>query len=82
MKYIVIKSAGRGCPVIFPDILRHVDVFRALKAELGAELVSAGFTEISVGQAFGHSESLKVKARPEDLVLLQRAAALGPKVGV
>ena len=88
MKYIVVKSNGLSVPVIFGDLLRHKDVFEALKNYnvIGGDEspVSAGLVSIVPlilnengdtefeVRASGESLSLNVSSRPEDSALIKR----------
>lgn len=68
-KYIIIKCAGMEVPIVFSPVLLHADVAGRKKVR------SAGFCELSAtGKwiAGGYSESLKVKARPQDAAILNR----------
>lgn len=61
MKYIVFaRPAQPGLPplpVLFPSPAVHADVARLFQSD-GWQPVSAGFFDLTTGEAFGRSESL------------------------
>lgn len=82
MKYIMIKNQDQYFPVVFPDMLNHVDVGLAFNGtgdprHRPGEVVSAGFVHPSTYETFGRSESLNLGPRPEDSVLIKTFARQG-----
>lgn len=80
-KYIVFDSAETGLKaIIFPAVIAHA--LMGMHRRLGTP-VSAGFAYITQGevpraQAYGESESLKLKSVPErDSKLLDQVLRLG-----
>jgi len=74
-KYLVIDTKLRQLPIIFPDILCHVDVARAIcvllaKSNPEAKAVSAGDIGIEVLECSGESETLGLTALPTDKPLI------------
>lgn len=79
MKYIILRLNGkipREVPVIFPDLLVHADVAKAITAMIqadhdtcfnvtGIHVVSAGFCDTGV-RCHGKSESLNITSREID----------------
>lgn len=73
MKYVIIKDLGIEVPIIFPDMILH-------NAFADKEPISAGKCSISIDvedkiiyHAWGGSESLKLKSRPEDAEIIKHA---------
>lgn len=62
-KYIVIESDGLETLIQFEIVVKHSDI-----QVLYSPAISAGF--ITGDQCYGHSESLKLVARPEEDALL------------
>lgn len=62
MKYIVIDDGLSDCIYIFPNHVQHYFML----ANLGGELISAGFVVFTPEglECYGESVSLKVKSRP------------------
>jgi len=80
-KYIMLEiddnNIQRQIPIIFPDVLVHEDVSKAISSLiLGKEYspkvrtVSAGDITISVSSVSGESYTLKAKSREEDKVTI------------
>lgn len=72
MKYIIVRDRDeKESAIVFPDRIVHREVARIHSAS-GTRVVSAGFCQI-VDQvaAWGESESLKIKSRPEDTAILR-----------
>ena len=71
-KYIIVEDPEFGpLPYIFPNIITHFDFARTI----GEVVISAGFCDITTKgtwNAYGHSESLHLKSRPEDSEILTR----------
>ncbi|EGB8646316.1 hypothetical protein H8N91_001743 [Salmonella enterica] len=78
MKYIILRLDGkipREVPVIFPDLLVHADVARAMTAMIkegssntnitDVRVVSAGFCNTAV-ECHGKSETLNIASRDID----------------
>lgn len=80
MKYVIFKVAGMGeWPILFPDDITHAFMARTAKRAIESsvrvaevEVVAAGFVNRHGGEATGFSESLSIKARPEDTALIQK----------
>ncbi|HGA5503405.1 TPA: hypothetical protein ACISZU_000181 [Salmonella enterica subsp. enterica serovar Potsdam] len=78
MKYIILRLDGklpRDVPVIFPELLVHADVAKAMTAMIKEDsdnihitdirVVSAGFCNTAV-ECHGRSESLNIASREID----------------
>jgi len=65
MKYIIFDSDGIEVPILFPEIIQHVDIAAKLYR---MKPVSAGFVQTTpVGLlAYGYSTSLHLESRLED----------------
>lgn len=72
-KFVIFGSSEGGVPVMFPMGVSHANVAGLLRSLLG-EPVSAGHVSWLDGipTAFGDSQSLGLKSRPEDTELLMR----------
>ena len=72
MKYIIIKASWNEGEeaIIFPETLIHRDIARSIPCMDYYELVSAGFCNGKL-EAYGESETLHKKSRPEDTGILQ-----------
>jgi len=73
MKYIIVRDREeQEAAIIFPDRIIHREVARIHRAS-GTRVVSAGFCVIGeVVRAWGESESLNMKSRPQDTEILKR----------
>jgi hypothetical protein len=71
MKYIIVRDREeKESGIVFPDRLIHREVARIHSAS-GTRVVSAGFCTIGDQvRAWGESESMKMKSRPEDAAIL------------
>ena len=71
MKYIIVRDREeKESAIVFPDRIIHREVARIHSAS-GTRVVSAGFCQIGDHvAAWGESESLRIKSRPEDSVIL------------
>lgn len=77
-KYIMVQVDDRAFPIIFPQELVHQEVWQRLRYPFyqmakmkDPEVVGAGFVEgMAVCIAMGESETLHIKARPEDTQLI------------
>lgn len=70
-KYIVITQGKVELPIVFSELMQHIDVARSL----GCRVVGAGFCEIQDNQyvCYGESISLEIESRLlEDDVVLNR----------
>lgn len=81
MKYVIIRQRNdqgnlEDVAVIFEDKMKHSQ-FEYLDK---AQAISAGFVELDWGgpdaYCYGESETLKLKSRPEDTLLVQKALGL------
>jgi hypothetical protein len=70
-KYIIVRDrADREHGIVFPEAIIHRDVARIHRAS-DVRVVSAGFCYIGDHvEAFGESETLKLKSRPEDTAII------------
>lgn len=75
MKYIIFQvndekgEPSHEVPIIFPKLLVHADVARAMKycdGIRGGEVVSAGFIDVDPLRCYGTSESLNIGSREKD----------------
>lgn len=70
MKYVMLKRGDQLIPVIFPDVLVHRDIAKALQGTLAlsrSQVVSAGLVDgLLVLGTSGDSKTLGVESRPED----------------
>lgn len=76
------RTDGVHLPVIFPTHIMHSDMGDAMRGygmhnsyqdnhyHQRVEPVSAGFINLRTLQCFGESESLELKSRPEDSVII------------
>jgi hypothetical protein len=77
-KYIMVQVDDRAYPIIFPPELVHQEVWQRLRYPFyqmskmkDPEVVGAGFLEgIACCIAMGESETLHIKARPEDTQII------------
>lgn len=73
MKYIMIDD-GIKTPILFPPSLTHSDMAH----RVGGEVLSAGFVQVGIRDgevavdAYGDSDSLKVKSDKEDSAIIRR----------
>lgn len=92
MKYIMFETTeGRHMPFLFPEDLVHANVARVMAQlilrdtnQLAAPS-TAGFVAIGNGtQAFGESETLKLKSSPADsaYIILGKAVEYMPDIVV
>ena len=66
MKYIIVKDRqDKEYAIIFPEQIIHKDVARIHRAS-DVRVISAGFCQLNPAEAWGESDSLKMKSRPED----------------
>jgi hypothetical protein len=75
-KYVMFKTKSvrgqpeRMIPIIFPEEIVHLDIVRAseLLSAVACDLIpmSAGFCNLSVSDASGHSESADLVSHPDD----------------
>lgn len=78
LKYLIIRKQEHGMlpeehAIIFPSELIHKDVARCHRAGRHA-VIAAGFCEIFPNvKAWGESESLGMKGRPEDAAIIKRS---------
>jgi len=73
MKYIMLDHPSVGdCPILFPVIFAHRDIAASLIDK--EKLVSAGFVYLDDNKVVAHdgSDSLGLKARPQDAEIIQR----------
>lgn len=71
LKYVMFNTSVGKLPVIFPDVIMHSDMARAVRLALRnvsdeCEPVSAGFINMSTGECYGKSESLKLEVDVAD----------------
>lgn len=74
MKYVMLLIDGRikrHVPIIFPDLLAHIDVANAMQDGIvpelkNAKVVSAGDFDVISGEASGRSVSLNIDSREEE----------------
>jgi len=70
MKYIIFEDfAGHPAPILFPGRISHGEMRELVPY---STVISAGYVE-SAGQTLrvhGHSVSLGVRSRPEDLAVI------------
>lgn len=72
MKYIMYavrdKSGGiRKIPIIFPSLLNHIDVAKALKQVVGSSIIcGAGELSILTTGTYGNSSTIGIKAKEND----------------
>lgn len=75
MKYIIVLRKGLELPFLFPSIVNHIDMWVDVQ-KMNDKVISAGFVRMSLDgkiQAFGESESIGIKGRPEeDSALLEK----------
>lgn len=75
MKYITFKREnGDVIPFIFPSILNHSDVARALKNDFGP-VRSAGMVRYDIGsraRCYGESTTLSLQVHPNDNYHIRR----------
>ena len=73
--YIVFRTGenqsgtAREFPIVYPDLLVHEDVAIAMKtlpSLKDATVVSAGSMDLSTGQCWGRSSTLKIESRGEE----------------
>jgi hypothetical protein len=77
-KYIMVQVDDRAVPIIFPQELVHAEVYRRLARVFYDQakmkdpvVVGAGFVEgLACCIAMGESETLDIKARPEDTQII------------
>jgi hypothetical protein len=85
MKYVMFRvkygAVSRDVPVMFPDILVHEEVAKAMIPCLWRHFDSANISLVSAGdfdqiecKCSGESTSLGLKARPEDGDIILRYA--------
>lgn len=75
MKYIIFEDfAGQPAPILFPGRVSHGEMRELVPY---SSVISAGYVEItdSTFRVHGHSVSLGVKSRPQDLDILRRHLA-------
>ena len=76
MKYIIVQAIKAGKPtgppraIIFDDGLIHSEVAR-FRATNKMAVIAAGYCSASPIDAWGHSESLGIESRPEDLEIIR-----------
>ncbi|HAT1683685.1 TPA: hypothetical protein I8Y21_004441 [Klebsiella oxytoca] len=88
MKYIILRLDGklpRDVPVIFPELLVHADVAKAMTTMIKEDsdnihitdirVVSAGFCNTAV-ECHGRSESLNIGSRDTDDVIINTLGLL------
>ena len=76
MKYIIVQAIKAGKPtgpagaIIFDEGLIHSEVAR-FRGTKKMNVVSAGYCSASPIDVWGHSESLGIESRPEDLEIIR-----------
>ena len=76
MKYIIVQAVKAGKPsgparaIVFDEGLIHSEVANCRGASERI-VVSAGFCSVSPVDVWGHSESLGIEARPEDIEIIR-----------
>lgn len=82
LKYLIVRKQEHGMPpeehaIIFPAELVHKDIARCHRAKNHA-VIAAGFCRIFPSvSAWGESESLGMKGRPEDASIIKRSLTTG-----
>lgn len=75
MKYIIFEDfAGHPAPILFPSRISHGEMRELVPY---SSVLSAGYVEAVDGafRVHGHSVSLGVKSRPQDLEIIVRHLA-------
>jgi len=70
LKYIMLKVGENDLPIIFPEVIRHLDVAKAFSHEV----VSAGFLQLNNKgklETVGESVGLDIKTRPIDIEVIK-----------
>lgn len=76
MKYIILEECDMEVAILFDVILKHKQV------AAGRKVISAGFVKFdSIGpMAYGESDSLGIKARPQDSAIIKASMDRQPLV--
>lgn len=80
-KYIVVENDFVKSPsiIIFPSNISHKNMSDALKRIRFNKVISAGFIDDFM-QCYGESQTLNLKSRTEDTVLLHKMLEISDKI--